>query len=166
GAGEEFRQRRRADPSHRKPLVGGPRPDEVGRFGDRLIGPLRGGGGGGGGGGGFPDGDYRRRGRGRCRLRRGRGTRIRSGKSGGGARPDGPERGGEGVELGRERFLVAGARAREDVARPPQLGGEGGRAVHGDPRGHRVAPGHRELGHAVGEHAAARVRERAEGGAE
>src|SRR5207247_791751 len=88
------------------------------------------------------------------------------GRSRGGARRDGPERGGEGVELGRERFLVAGARAREDVARTPQLGGEGGRAVHGDPRGHRVAPGHRELGHAVGEHAAARVRERAEGGAE
>src|SRR5213075_1059664 len=73
-----------ADPSHRQSLVGGPRPDEVGRFGDRLIGPLRGSGG----------GDYRRRGRGRCRLRRGRGTASRSG---GGARLDGPERGGEGV---------------------------------------------------------------------
>jgi len=102
--------------------------------------------------------------RARCRGRRGRGPR--SGRSGaGGARLDGPERGGEGVELGRERFLVP---APERASRSPARRGSAAKAaavltaipdVHAPRRD-------RELGHAIGEHAAARVRERAEGGAE
>src|SRR5439155_1719196 len=119
GASNELRERRRAHPSLHQPLVDSPRPDEVGRFGYRRRGLWWGGEGGG----------FRRRGPRRCRRRRGRGTRSGRERSRGGAGLDGPERGGEGVELGRERFLVARARAGEEVAHTPQRGGEGGRVV-------------------------------------
>src|SRR3989442_2322467 len=79
-ARHELGDRCRTDPSLRQPLVGGPRPDEVGRFGNRQVGPLR-----------------------------GSGSSSTSGGGGGGSRLDGPERGSQGVELGRERFLVTGA---------------------------------------------------------
>src|SRR5256885_11929324 len=52
--------------------------------------------------------------------RRGTGNGSSGGGSGG-ARLDGPERGSQGVELGRERFLVAAAGAGQEIAGAPQL---------------------------------------------
>src|SRR4029077_2708522 len=126
------------------------------RSGGRGLGRGGGGGGGGASGGGGGGGG------------RGGGGSAGGGGSGSGSRAglDSAERDGEGVELGRERFLVVRARARQQVAGTPQHGGEGGRASHRNPRRPRFAPGDRELGHAVGEPPAAGVRERTKGGAE
>src|SRR6267143_2646390 len=132
--GDELLQRRGTDAGLHEPLVRRPRAGEVRRLG------------GGRGGSGGPTVDERRSGAGGPRRRwRPRGAEA-------------PDPLDQGSQLSRECVFVPGVGAGEQVPDPPQLGGERRGVAHGAAVGDGVARRDGELGDAVRQDSATRVR--------